>query len=97
MSWAESLINISTNEGEVLQKMLAENVDPRTTGAEEVVGAEAAEPSAPTADAHNAWDATLDRMSLAEYLDTIIAVLPDTGYERVAQEWKADPAPAGKG
>lgn len=33
---------------------------------------------------------------LAEYLDKIIAVLPDTGYERVAKEWKADPASAGK-
>ena len=26
-----------------------------------------------------------------EYLDKIIEVLPDTGYERVAKQWKADP------
>jgi tetratricopeptide (TPR) repeat protein len=34
---------------------------------------------------------------LTEYLDKIIEVLPDTGYERVAKQWKADPAAAGKG
>ena len=33
---------------------------------------------------------------LAEYLDKIIEVLPDTGYERIAKQWKADPAAAGK-
>ncbi len=27
-----------------------------------------------------------------EYLDKIIEALPDTGYERVAKQWKADPA-----
>jgi hypothetical protein len=34
---------------------------------------------------------------LAEYLDKIIATLPDTGYERVAKLWKSDPAAAAKG
>jgi len=33
---------------------------------------------------------------LDEYLDKIIEVLPDTGYERVAKQWKADPVAAGK-
>jgi hypothetical protein len=33
---------------------------------------------------------------LAGYLDKIIEVLPDTGYERTAKEWKADPAAAVK-
>jgi len=31
-----------------------------------------------------------------EYLDKIIEVLPDTGYERVAKQWKADPLVAAK-
>jgi hypothetical protein len=31
---------------------------------------------------------------LAGYLDKIIEVLPDTGYERTAKEWKANPAAA---
>jgi tetratricopeptide (TPR) repeat protein len=34
---------------------------------------------------------------LAEYLDKIIESLPDTGYERTAREWKADPTAAAKG
>jgi hypothetical protein len=34
---------------------------------------------------------------LAEYLDKIVEVLPDTGYERVAKQWKADPLAAAKG
>ncbi|MCH8923763.1 MAG: hypothetical protein IIA67_11535 [Planctomycetes bacterium] len=34
---------------------------------------------------------------LDEYLDKIIEVLPDTGYERVAKQWKADPLAAAKG
>jgi len=34
---------------------------------------------------------------LIEYLDKIIEVLPDTGYDRVAKEWKADPTAAAKG
>lgn len=33
---------------------------------------------------------------LNEYLDTIIEVLPDTGYERMAKRWKADPQVAAK-
>jgi len=32
-----------------------------------------------------------------EYLDKIIEVLPDTGYERVAKQWKADPQAAANG
>jgi tetratricopeptide (TPR) repeat protein len=32
-----------------------------------------------------------------EHLDKIIEVLPDTGYERMAKEWKADPTVAAKG
>jgi tetratricopeptide (TPR) repeat protein len=32
-----------------------------------------------------------------EFLDKIIEKLPDTGYEREAKAWKADPAAAGKG
>ncbi len=32
----------------------------------------------------------------AGHLDKIIEVLPDTGYERVAKQWKADPASVGK-
>ena len=31
---------------------------------------------------------------LGEYLDKIIEVLPDTGYERVAKQWKTDPLTA---
>jgi tetratricopeptide (TPR) repeat protein len=31
-----------------------------------------------------------------EYLDKIIELLPDTGYERVAKQWKADPLVAAK-
>ena len=34
---------------------------------------------------------------LDEYLDKIIEVLPDTGYERVAKQWKTDPLAAAKG
>ncbi len=34
---------------------------------------------------------------LDEYLDQIIEVLPDTGYERIAQQWKTDPLAAAKG
>ena len=34
---------------------------------------------------------------LDEYLDKIIEVLPDTGYERIAKQWKADPSMAAKG
>lgn len=30
-----------------------------------------------------------------EYLDKIIELLPDTGYERVAKQWKTDPQAAG--
>jgi hypothetical protein len=29
-----------------------------------------------------------------KYLDKIIEVLPDTGYERIAKQWKADPQSA---
>lgn len=32
-----------------------------------------------------------------EYLEKIVALLPGTGYEKVAKEWKADPAAAAKG
>ena len=34
---------------------------------------------------------------LDEYLNKIIEVLPDTAYERVAKQWKADPLLAAKG
>ena len=34
---------------------------------------------------------------LDEYLDKIIEVLPDTGYERIAKQWKTDPLAAAKG
>ena len=34
---------------------------------------------------------------LDEYLDKIIEVLPNTGYERVAKQWKTDPLAAAQG
>ncbi len=40
---------------------------------------------------------TGQKEQLNEYLDKILETLPDTGYERIAKQWKADPVLAAKG